>query len=155
MTRTLPRLLGFMLLVLMSVMAPATADTGSGSKTVGNVLIYMGLLPAEMVRGHPQGHPEASMHGGVPGGSGEYHVIISLFDAKTGSRVENADVSARVSEVGLAGAEKKLEPMQIAGTTTYGNFFRMGGNGPFEIAVTIRLPGQAEAIKTTFEHRHQ
>lgn len=155
MTRIRRRFLALLLPLLVAVSAPATADTGSDSKTVGNVKIYMGLLPADMIRGHPAGHPEASMHGGAREGGDEYHVIIALFDAKTGSRIESADISARVSEVGLAGAEKKLEPMQIAGTVTYGNFFRMAGNGPFEIAVTIRLPGQAQAITTSFEHRHQ
>ena len=155
MARTLARLLGLILLLLMGVSAQALADTASDSKTVGNILIYMGLLPAEMIRGHPQQHPEVSMHGGLQSGSGQYHVLIALFDSKTGSRIENADVSARVSEIGLAGDEKKLEPMQIAGTVTYGNYFRMAGRGPFKIALTIHVPGQPQEIRTTFEHRHQ
>jgi hypothetical protein len=115
----------------------------------------MGLLPTEMIRGHPQEHPEATMHGGLPAGRGQYHVIIALFDVKTGARIENADVAVRVSEIGLAGEEKKLEPMQIAGTVTYGNFFSMAGNGPFRINVTIHIPGQAQEIKTEFEHKHR
>jgi hypothetical protein len=131
------------------------AQGGGDMKTVGNVLIYMGLLPVEMVRGHPQQHPEATMHGGVPSQSGQYHVIIALFDTKTGARIENADISARVFETGLAGEEKKLEPMQIAGTITYGNYFPMIGKGPFHVRVTIHIPGQAQPITSEFEHRHQ
>ena len=153
--RTLQGLLRFVLLAFVIVSSPTMADTGGGDmKTVGNVLVYLGLLPTEMIRGHPQEHPEASMHGGVPSGSGQYHVIIALFDAKTGARIENADISARVFEIGLAGVEKKLESMQIAGTISYGNFFPMVGRGPFRISLTIHVPGQAQAIKTEFEHRH-
>jgi hypothetical protein len=126
------------------------AQGSGGTKTVGNVLIYLGLLPAPMIRGHPQEHPEASMHGGVPKGIEEYHIIIALFDAKTGARIENASISALVYEIGLAGEEKKLEPMQIAGTITYGNYFPMVGKGPFRIRVTVRIPGQAQPITTEF-----
>lgn len=154
-TRTLPGLLGLLFLLLAGVLAPAAADAASDSKTVGNVAIYLGLLPAEMIRGHPHDHPEASMHGGAPRASGDYHVIVALFDAVSGARIENADVSARVSEIGLAGEEKKLEPMRIAGTVTYGNYFPMQGNGPFHIALTIHVPGQSREIKAAFEHRHQ
>jgi hypothetical protein len=119
---------------------PATADTGSGSKTVDNVEIYLGLIPAEMIRGHPAQHAEASMHGGRPSASGEYHVLIALFDAASGARITNAETTARVPEIGLGGEEEKLEPMEIAGTVTYGNYFRMAGNGPFRIALSFASP---------------
>lgn len=142
-------------MLLTGVSSVAAADTGSDMKIVGNIRIYLGLLPSEMVRGHPNDHPEGSMHGGAPRTSGEYHVMIAVFDAKTGSRIENADISARVSEIGLGGEEKKLEPMQIAGTVTYGNYFPMAGKGPFRIRITVHIPGQAQEITTEFEHRHQ
>jgi hypothetical protein len=97
------------------------------------------------------------MHAGPAAAKGDYHVTIALFDAKTGARITGADVHARVAELGLAGEEKQLEPMQIAGTETYGNFFPMDtrGHAPFIITVTIRLPGQAEEIKAQFERRYQ
>jgi hypothetical protein len=122
---------------------------------VGNVVIYLGLLPAEMVRGHPAHHTESSMHGGASAASGEYHVVIALFDARNGKRITGAHISARVSDVGLFGEEKTLAPMQIAGTETYGNYFPMAGNGPFRIAIVIRLPGESQDTKAEFEHRHQ
>ena len=143
------------LLFLLFTGIAATADTASDSKTVGNVVVYMGLLPAEMIRGHPPTHAEATMHGGPPKQSGVYHVVIALFDAKSFARITKADISARVSEVGLTGEEKKLEPMEIAGTETYGNYFPMTGHGPFRISLTIHVPGQAQEIKVVFEHRHE
>lgn len=147
------RLLALLALLLAGISAPATADTGSDSKTVDNVLIYMGLLPAEMIRGHPPSHAESTMHGGAPAGKREYHVVIALFDATTGKRISGADIRARVAEISLSGQEKKLDPMEIAGTETYGNYFLMAGNGPFRIDLTIRVPGRPE-FKVEFEHRH-
>jgi hypothetical protein len=150
------------LLALFVVGLLAFSSTASAEKiyrftdhpTVGNVVIYIGLLPAEMIRGHPAEHPEATMHGGVPKGIGVYHVVIALFDVKTGERITNADLTARVSEIGLPGQEKKLEPMEIAGTVTYGNYFPMVGAGPFRISLAIHLPGIPKELKAVFEHRH-
>jgi hypothetical protein len=95
------------------------------------------------------------MHGGVPAGADEYHVLIALFNATTYEGISNARVSARVSEIGLSGEEKTLEPMQIADTITYGNYFEMKGMEPFRIEVTISIPGASENIKVVFEHRHR
>src|SRR5512136_2529449 len=100
--RLLVGLFWLTLMLLVGMPGPTRADTASDSKTVGNVVIYMGLLPAEIIRGHPHDHPETTMHGGRPGGSGEYHVVIALFDAKSGARITKADAAARVSEIGLA-----------------------------------------------------
>ena len=141
--------------LLVGSAVSARADE-SGYRVVDNVLIYLGVIPAAMIRGeHPPGHSESLMHGGVPAGADEYHVLIALFNAKTYQRISNAEVSAGVSEVGLSGVEKKLEPMQIAGTTTFGNYFEMKGMGPFSIEVSVDIPGAPERIKVVFEHRHQ
>jgi hypothetical protein len=153
--RILQVLVSLCLLWLAGAPSSAIADTASGSQTVGHVLIYMGLLPAEMVRGHPKQHPEASMHSGVPAGSGEYHLIIALFDAGSRERITKAEIRASVSEIGLAGKETKLEPMELAGAITFGNYVRMAGNGPFRIDLAIRFPDEPHEIKVVFEHKHQ
>lgn len=152
--RIFTRLLGA-LLVLSSLADPAKAASASDSQTVDGVAIYLGVIPAGMVRGHPAEHAESTMHGGRPRESDQFHIVIALFDAKTGARITNADVSAIVREIGLAGTEKKLEPMEIAGTLTYGGYFGMAGRGPFRIVVTVHLPSPARELKATFEHRHQ
>jgi hypothetical protein len=152
-TRIVAGLFGASLLLLSAVGA-AAAEPGD-SKVAGGVLIYMGILPAEMIRGHPAAHPETSMHGGKPKASNQYHVMVALFNAKTLERISDAHVSARVSEVGLTGEEKPMEAMNIADTITFGNYFKMAGKGPFHIVVTIHIPGKPDEIKANFEHRHQ
>jgi hypothetical protein len=143
------------LLLFLSAAGPALADSSGDSQTVGNVVIYLGLLPAPMILGHPPGHPEVSMHGGRRAGAGEYHVVVALFDARDGKRITRAEVSARVSEIGLAGQEKKARAHGIAGTVTHGNYFKMEGAGPYRISLDIHGPSEADQISAVFEHRHQ
>ena len=81
-------------------------------------------------------------------------MTVALFDAATGKRITGAQVSARVSELGLSGTEKKLEPMTIAGAISYGNYFRMSGTGIYRIRVQVRRPGMAQAIEAEFEYSH-
>src|SRR5665648_1163295 len=88
MSRTLQALLMFLFLSLLSIPSATPVDAArvatSEMQTVGNITIYLGLLPADMIRGQTQDHPVDTMHGGVPSGSGEYHILVALFDAKTG-----------------------------------------------------------------------
>lgn len=141
-------------IVLSIIVSAASADT-STSKVVDGVAVYIGVSPAEMIRGHPKAHPEGAMHEGVPKSSDEYHVIIALFDSKTGQRITDVTVKARVEGLGMAGAQKLLEPMTIADAVTYGNYFKMVGTGPFRITVSIQKPSASSAMQVQFEHKHQ
>ena len=146
----------FGLLAAVLGVLPMTSHAADNSRhqRVDGVDVYLGIFPAEMVLGQPKLRAEAEMHGGVPPGEHRYHVTVALFDAATGKRITGALVKAKVSELGLSGIEKKLEPMTIAGTISYGNYFRMSGTGIYRIQVQIRLPGAAQAIDAIFEYSH-
>ena len=60
-----PRLIkaGLTAIVIMIVSA-SPAIAADYYKTAGNVAVYLGVLPAEMVQGHSPEHPEGKMHGG-------------------------------------------------------------------------------------------
>ena len=127
-------------ILAMSAMAALAADTRL-HKVVDGVAIYIGVLPAEMVKGNHGTHSEGVMHGGVPAGKNRYHLVVALFDEKAGGkRISGAGIKikARVSEFGLPGQEKKLDPMVIAGNVTYGNYFAMPNPGPYRIHLEIR-----------------
>jgi hypothetical protein len=123
------------------------------SKMVGGVTFYLGVIPAEIVRGHPIEHPESTMHGSPRKDSGSRHIVVALFDAKTGERITDAKVSARVEQLGLAADLKDLEPMQIAGTVSYGNFYAMPGEGIYRIRVIVKRRGASRPIEAKFDYR--
>lgn len=133
----------------------AFAADSNQHKVVHGVAIYLGVFPAEMILGHPKPHTEAEMHGSVPAGQHQQHVVVALFDNATGKRISGAKVRAQVHEINLAGAQKKLEPMLIAGTVSYGNYFNMPvTNNPYRIQVRIELPGVADVIEAQFDYQH-
>ncbi|MEO8467200.1 MAG: hypothetical protein ABI640_17865 [Gammaproteobacteria bacterium] len=94
------------------------------------------------------------MHGGVPRGPHAYHVVAAIFDAATGARIEDAKVESRVVPRLLAAESRTLEPMRIANTVTYGNYFTMGGDDPYRIALSITRPGARGPIEVEFDYRH-
>lgn len=126
----------------------APAAESSYRQVVDGVAVYFGIVPAQLVLGHPPAHPESEMHGGAP--VGDNHVMIALFDDKTGKRITRAEVTATITGPGNFKAEKKLESMIIVGAVTYGNYFYMTGPGPYRIEVRVRLPGVARERRVTF-----
>ena len=103
-------------------------------RTAGGLTVYLGVMPAEIVKGQPP------MHGGAPAGPHEHHIVVAIFDAASAARVSDATVTAKVSGLGLSGSEKTLEPMSIANTITYGGFFNLPGADLYTIRVSIRHP---------------
>jgi hypothetical protein len=142
-------------IALAAVPSAALADVGNETKSAAGLRVDLGIVPAETIRARPEEYAEYKMHGGVPSGKSMYHVMVAIFDAGTGARIADAQVRARVEEVGLTSEDKKLEPMQIAGALTYGNFFRMAGQGTFRITLQIRQPSTTRAIEMQFEHKHR
>jgi hypothetical protein len=92
-------------------MSGAFAADSSLHKIVDGVAIYLGVIPAELIEGHPKAHPESGLHGGAPPVTEErYHIVIALFDAKTGARITNAKVTASLSSFGFPVGKKRSSP---------------------------------------------
>jgi hypothetical protein len=125
------------------------------SKTAGGVTVYLGVVPAEIVKGLAAGDTtKRPMHGGIPKGPHEYHFVAAVFDATSGARVSDAVVTAEVAGLGLSGSKKKLEPMQIAGTTTYGGFFDLPGFDLYTVKLTVERSGASPAVlQFKYDHR--
>ena len=138
----------------LALPAHAAGDEGN-VKVAQGLAVYLGVLPAAMIQGHPVGHPETVMHGGIPRGRHTYHVMAAIFDARTGDRIKDAKVEARVTPPGLAGTTRRLDPMVIAETITYGNYFTLDSNGAYRVRLAITPQGthQAVTMEFTYEHR--
>jgi len=133
--------------------AAAAADAPDRFQVVDGVAIYLGVVPAQMIQGHPKEHLESEMHGGVPIKDHRDHVVVALFEDTTGKRIEDAQVTGSVMELGLAAQNKKFEAMEIADTITYGNYFDMPSKQTYHIKLRIRRPGKQD-VEATFTHRH-
>ncbi len=86
----------------------AAAQDGQLSKTAGGMTVYVGVVPAEIVKGlDAASHEQGPMHGGVPKGAHQYHLVAAVFDAAGGARVADAAVNAQISAIGLSGEKKR------------------------------------------------
>jgi hypothetical protein len=133
----------------------AASEAQTDTAIAGGLTAYLGVVPAEIVKGHPSSHSEGTMHDGVPRGAHEYHFVVALFDTASGARIFDASVKARISGLGLSGSEKVLEPMAIADTTTYGGFFELPGADLYTVRVTIKRPSSQELIVLEFRYDHR
>lgn len=133
--------------------AAAPARSGAQFKTVGGIEIHLGLVSAATLRKSPEGAPERTMHGGVPSGSGYYHLNVTLIDAASKSPIENAAVEARVEQPGMSGEKKTLEPVTLGGTASYGSYFRLMPKTQYVVIVRARKPGAPRPTEARFQHR--
>ena len=148
----------FLTLAALATLSLITASPSRAAdanyQIAGDLGVYLGVVPAQIVRGHPASHPEQTMHGGVPGGRHEYHILVAIFEQPSGARVTDAEVTAKVSGEGrVGGRELELEPMTIADAVTYGNFIGLPGSDRYTIEVHVRRTGKGEK-SVTFSYRH-
>lgn len=147
------RLCTGVLIAMALALGPALAD--DGYRSVDGLAVYLGIVPAAVVRGHPTAHAESSMHGGAGTARHQQHIVVAVFDAQSGARVENAQVSARIGGLGHVGEQSVLlDPMKIAKTITYGGFVTLPGNDRYDIVVAIAIPGRSRPVSMTFTSDH-
>jgi cytochrome c5 len=132
----------------------ASAATGQDYRVVDGTTVYFGAISAEVMRRNRNEYPE-KVYGAPPVGPDQYYVTIALFDVNSGKRISDATVRGRVSTATGAGPEKKLEQVTVADSSSYGNYFAMGGAGPFEITLNISRPGAPDAFRARFEYARQ
>jgi cytochrome c5 len=142
----------------VTVRAPTSSVASTATRqdfaVVDGMTVYLGVVPADVIRSRPKEYPK-SMYGVAPFGAAQYYVTVALFDTPNGQRIDDAVVKARISTTMDAGPEKTLEPVTIAKVRSYGNYFAMGGAGPYKITVQVRRPSASNVIQAQFEYTHQ
>ncbi len=139
----------------ISVSSQVVAAENDMSGTAGGVTVYLGVVPAEIVKGlHAIGTSERPMHGRIPEGPHQYHLVAAVFDVASGTRISDAVVTAEVSGLGLPGSKMMLEPMQIAGTTTCGGFVDLPGRDLYTVKLTVER-GRASPALLQFKYDHR
>jgi hypothetical protein len=76
--------------------------------------------------------------------------MVVIFDRSNGERITDADVSARVSPLGLVGPEKELGAVTVADAPMYCDFFEMSKGDTYDIKVQIRRSNAASPVRTSF-----
>jgi cytochrome c5 len=131
--------------------APAgAAPADPYRKVIDGTEIILGVTSAEALR--RRNGATATMHGGVPRGSGYYHVNVSLHDAASHGEIRDAVVEARVASA-LSGETKRLEAMQTNDSTSYGSYFRLAGRDAYIVTVEVLRARQARPIQARFDLR--
>ena len=129
-------MLGSMMLVILVFVPLAMATDSERHQQVNGMDVYLGVIPSQLISGN---HPD--MHALRASGYYEYHIMVALFDSKTGSRITDATVRANLPASVLTETSEVLEVMHINGVISYGNFFRMTISGEYRIKVMIERPG--------------
>lgn len=144
-----------MLLSAGSVAAAAgVVNDDPNVEIADGIAVYLGVMPAAIVRGHSPTHVERTMHGGPPRSSVERHVVIALFDAKTFERITDAEITASVEGLGHVGrTTKKLERMDIADAPTFGGYFPFQGSDKFTIRLEIKTAKRAKPTIVEFNYK--
>jgi len=127
---------------------------GDQSFRLDGMVLYYGIVPAEILRDHPPEHEEQKMHANVVQARGTHHLVVSIIDEKTRKRITDASVTASVSELGMSAQNRKLEMMSFGSAVTYGSFFAMSKSGPYEIVINVRRPIDDRAATARFQYRH-
>lgn len=142
-----------LLALVLSISAVGTANAAGQGATVDGIDIHYGVMPAEVVTRPTEKH-DPKMHARRLAPAGSHHLVVAVSDAKTGKRIEDANVIATVTPLGMGPTEKRLEPMRINDTVTYGNFFDFpASSAPFKIGVKITSPSipANKAVAADFE----
>ncbi len=123
------------------------------SQVVNDIAIYLAVMPAEMLRGHPKEHPESDMHSQARiEGENQHHIVVSLFNAKNGKRLQNVTINVKVTGINFNGPIRKLELMLMGGVQSYGNFFSMPLAGTYQVELEIQQEGKSETVKAVFQY---
>lgn len=130
------------------------AQAAEYSKSAGGYQIYLGVLPAGVLFLYRPDHGDATMHGGPRVGDA-HHVLVGLVDAASGNRIADAEVTARITPAKGAPLEKRLEAMAVEKSIAYGAFFPLRRDSRYRIDLTIRRPGAAVPVETSFDYTHR
>jgi len=121
----------FIFLFLMFTTNQAVSDHSQRHQKVDDMSIYLGVVPAQLTQHH------STMHSGITNEEHSYHIVIALFNSKSGKRITDARVKASVASLGMKGETKDLEPMH-GDLLSYGNYFTMYKATNYTIKVEIQ-----------------
>ena len=117
----------------------------------GGVTLYWGITSAEEAEDQPgvAALTDASV-------KDQRHLVVALYEDKSGARINDARVTAKITRFGLVTVEEKtLRPLRVNGAVSYGNYFDMPPDRTHSIMVEIKRPNVAQAVNVKFKYRER
>jgi hypothetical protein len=143
------RWLSFLLLTLA---IPAFSQSGGAVQVVDGYRLYFGIVPSALLRGRNVPHvgSDEDAHGQPRADyRSEHHLLVAIFEAASGKRIENAGVTARVPISGST-VSQPMEPMRIGDTITFGNVFVLPAGNRYTFEVRIVIAGRPKPVIARF-----
>lgn len=150
MNRDSPPLIGGLLAVLLLAVTPQAGASHPQFRTeVGNYTVFLGVVPAAHIAETPdlvpRGHP-------VKHGANQYHVELAVVDRRTGQRIEDAVVRVTATALGLNARRVTLHRMEMAGTVTYCNYFRLQPGDFYRFDLVISRAAWATPLEVSLDY---
>jgi hypothetical protein len=139
---------------LLQVPPGAAADGETYHKPAGTYTVYLTVMPAEMISGPGAEPSPGASPQRAPAASDMHHVMVSIFDTRSGLRMVDMEVRARVAALGFSGEKQDLPPIRLGDGIAYANSFPMLGRGPFRIDVEFRPHFGQRLRQATFYFTH-
>ena len=131
--------------------ACAPRAEGGQSQVVDGLKFDYGLVAESAPATPPAGHPDDAMHGDAPIQAHAYHVVLSVADAKTGQKVEAAEVAMGLSGPGHPGTNvAPMESMTVNGQISYGHYVVLPDPGRYQFDFQVRPAGRHTPVHARF-----
>lgn len=135
---------------LLGSCGPAPAQ--GQSQVVDGLRLDYGLVAGQQVASHPQAHPESRMHAGARGAEHSYHVVLAVFEARSGRRITDAEVGVSLGRPPVHGSVTlPMELMDVPGQETYGRFVTLPEPGRYRLEFHVRTRGRQQPVRARFE----
>ncbi len=158
MSKAVPLIAATVVSLFLTFASHASAGDASQTVTSHGLAVYFGFVPAAIAQGVAGTHGDAEMHGPDALAPSSYHLLVAIFNSATGDRISDATVAAVVTRAGGGSQTKPLEPMKIADTVTYGNFFDLPPGGLYHVTLNVTKKGDTRPTQIDFaydQHFHQ
>jgi hypothetical protein len=141
------------LMIVVALSGCGRAPSQAQSQVVAGLRFDYGVVPGEAVNEHASDHPERTMHQGPPAAPDSYHVVLALFDARSGARIKDADVTLELSGPGhgVGRVTIPLEPMAQVADVTYGGYLSLPASAKYRLTFAVaRAGGRSNTVKAPF-----
>lgn len=129
--------------VALALSNPVQADHAPTHKRVASYDVNIGVVSAGQAQLSPSQMGSEAHRGATR--RGDYHLVASVRDVKSGQMVTDATVRAQVGPLGMSSQTKSLDAMVVNGEASYGNYFAIPGREPYTVHLWIEGSGASAA----------